>query len=42
VQDIDFMPAYSTVEIMEFSEFATQKLLEAAGQSEHLTDREKL
>jgi hypothetical protein len=27
--------------IMEFSEFATQKLLEATGQSEHLTDREK-
>jgi alkylhydroperoxidase/carboxymuconolactone decarboxylase family protein YurZ len=28
-------------EIMEFSEFATQKLLEATGKSEHLTDREK-
>jgi alkylhydroperoxidase/carboxymuconolactone decarboxylase family protein YurZ len=27
--------------IMEFSEFATQKLLEATGRSEHLTDREK-
>src|ERR1700676_2500342 len=27
--------------MMEFSEFATQKLLEATGQSEHLTDREK-
>jgi len=26
---------------MEFSEFATQKLLQATGQSEHLTDREK-
>jgi alkylhydroperoxidase/carboxymuconolactone decarboxylase family protein YurZ len=26
---------------MEFSEFATQKLLEATGKSEHLTDREK-
>jgi len=27
--------------IMEFSEFATQKLLEATGQAEHLTDPEK-
>lgn len=27
--------------IMEFSEFATQKLLETTGRSEHLTDREK-
>jgi alkylhydroperoxidase/carboxymuconolactone decarboxylase family protein YurZ len=27
--------------IMEFSEFATQKLLQETGQSEHLTDREK-
>lgn len=26
---------------MEFSEFATQRLLQAAGGSEHLTDREK-
>ena len=26
---------------MEFSEFATQKLLQETGQSEHLTDREK-
>jgi alkylhydroperoxidase/carboxymuconolactone decarboxylase family protein YurZ len=26
---------------MEFSEFSTQKLLQATGQSEHLTDREK-
>jgi alkylhydroperoxidase/carboxymuconolactone decarboxylase family protein YurZ len=26
---------------MEFSEFATQKLLETTGGSEHLTDREK-
>jgi len=26
---------------MEFSDFATQKLLEATGRSEHLTDREK-
>ena len=26
---------------MEFSEFATQKLPQATGQSEHLTDREK-
>jgi alkylhydroperoxidase/carboxymuconolactone decarboxylase family protein YurZ len=26
---------------MEFSEFGTRKLLEATGQSEHLTDREK-
>src|ERR1700752_2512261 len=27
--------------IMEFSEFATKKLLQETGQSEHLTDREK-
>jgi alkylhydroperoxidase/carboxymuconolactone decarboxylase family protein YurZ len=27
--------------IMEFSEFASRTLLEATGQSEHLTDREK-
>jgi alkylhydroperoxidase/carboxymuconolactone decarboxylase family protein YurZ len=26
---------------MEFSEFSAQKLLQATGQSEHLTDREK-
>jgi alkylhydroperoxidase/carboxymuconolactone decarboxylase family protein YurZ len=26
---------------MEFPEFATQKLLQTTGQSEHLTDREK-
>jgi len=26
---------------MEFSEFATQKLLQETGESEHLTDREK-
>ena len=26
---------------MEFSEFATQRLLQATGQSQHLTDREK-
>ena len=26
---------------MEFSEFATQELLQATGRSEHLTDREK-
>jgi alkylhydroperoxidase/carboxymuconolactone decarboxylase family protein YurZ len=36
---------YGTVtyggDIMEFSEFATKKLLQDTGQSEHLTDREK-